>query len=547
MTGAARVWEHPETLIDVLGRRARTEPDAQLVTFSGSNTSTVGEIWALAEDTARALVAPATGLRPGDAVVTCSRPGLSVIQVLAGAARAGLVEVPLALDVPVATALATARATGAGVAVLGTGATAANPALSQIGAHVRVITVNDGAPTDRLADGLSLDDLCAGRQGPLPRPPSPGDPALVMSTSGTTGRPKGVLLPHFAGMRHARRVVTSMGYGPADVLFNAFPWNHINIRHAGLLAALASGARLVAVPQFSASSFWEICRAEGVTAFNFMGAVAAILLRGDPSESDREHQVTRAYGGPAPAWLCGPFLDRFGVRLIEAYACTELGDVTSNTIDDAVPGTAGYPLPEYDVQLLDDDGHRVGAGQVGRIAVRPRAPHITGLRYVGQAEGDAVSAGQWVIPGDRGRWDAGGRLVFAGRHSDVVRRRGENISTWDVESVVTRLPGVRDAAAVGVPSELTEEDLLVAVVPAGSDVVTADEVHGWCRNHLPRHAWPRYVTLLQRLPRNGNNKVCKADLQTVAVVGAATDFEDDRRRVPRSAGGPANDLKTEPS
>jgi crotonobetaine/carnitine-CoA ligase len=525
------VAANPETMVDVLAQRAHANPDAPLVTFAGATTTTVGEVWASSEEVARTLLSRRTDLRPGDAVVTCIAPGQQLLEVLGGVARAGLVEVPLALDVPAGAAVSMARDSGAVAAVLGRAAVAANPALLELADAARVFLVDDGGPDDEVPGLPRLEELRADTPGPLPRLPSPGDPALVMSTSGTTGRPKGVLLPHFAGVRHARRVSTSMRYAPHDVLYNAFPWNHVNIRHAGLGAALVSGARLVAVPRFSASSFWATCRAEGVTAFNFMGAVAAILLRCPASADDRRHLVTRAYGGPAPAWLADAFRDRFGVRLIEAYACTELGDVTSNTVDDAVPGTAGRPLPEYEVRLVDDRDRPVSDGATGLIAVRPRFPHIRAVGYVGTVE-DIADDG-WTHTGDRGRFDSGGRLVFEGRHGDVVRRRGENISTWDVEAVVSRLPGVREVAAVGVPSEFTEEDLLLAVVP--DDGVTVEAVRDWCGRHLPRHAAPRYVILLDHLPRNAATKVIKGALCTPEITRSADDSEQHGRGGPPPA------------
>lgn len=374
MTKCGDVAGRPETFLDVLGRRAATEPQVPVATFVGEGTTTVGEWQAQVEETARTLLSPATGLRPGDSVVTCIRPGRVLLSLVGGVARAALVEAPLALDMPVEAAMGIVRTTGARVALVGAAALAANPGLGELSSQVRLLTVDDGGTDDGGRRLERWDDLRAGRPGLLPKCPSPEDPALVMSTSGTTARPKAVLLPHFAGVRHARRVAASMGYGPQDVLYNAFSWNHVNIRHAGLGAALVSGARLVAVPRFSASSFWDTCRTEGVTAFNFMGSVAAILLRSPPSDDDRRHQVTRAYGGPAPTWLADAFRSRFGVQLVEAYACTELGDVCSNTVDDVVPGTAGRPLPEYEVQLRDDTGRPVTEGAVGRITVRPGWP-----------------------------------------------------------------------------------------------------------------------------------------------------------------------------
>ncbi|GAA0526380.1 hypothetical protein GCM10010172_03630 [Paractinoplanes ferrugineus] len=487
------VTGRPETLFDVLSRRAAAEPGRVVATFAGATRAdlTLGDWLASAQRLARLLASAELGLRRGDPVVTCLRPGPALAVVLAGVARAGLVEIPVA---PGGT-----PATAGRVAIVGTGALAADPGLAGLAPVVR--TVDDGGgPGD-------LDDV---RPGPLGPPPAPGDPALVLSTSGTTGRPKGVLLPHFAGVRHARRVTASMRYGPDDVLYNAFPWNHVNVRHTGLLAALVSGARLLAVPRFSASAFWGLCRAEQVTAFNFMGAVAAILLRAPARPGDRDHRVTRAYGGPAPRWLAEQFRERFGVQLVEAYACTELGDVTSNLIDDVAEGTAGRPVPEYEVRIDTDR----------RIAVRARHPYLSTLGYAGSAEPPP----EWIVTGDLGRFDEAGRLVYCGRHTDVIRRRGENISAWEVESVVAAMPGVREAAAVGVASEFTEQDLLVVV--AGAGPLRPEDVHAWCRGRLPRHSWPRFVARLDALPRNASAKVDKSALRSVS----GEDLEHLRRR-----------------
>ncbi|MEW1847403.1 AMP-binding protein, partial [Nonomuraea angiospora] len=356
------------------------------------------------------------------------------------------------------------------------------------------------------------------------RRPGPANPAVVMATSGTTGRAKGALLPHFAGVRHARRVARTMGYEAGDVLFNVFPWNHINVRHAGLLPALISGATLVAHRRFSASRFWEICRREGVTAFNFMGAVAAILERAPATGSDTLHQVRRAYGGPAPEGLSRRFLERFGVLLLEAYACTELGDVAASTAGARRPGSAGRPVPEYEVVIRDDDGLPVPAGRIGQITVRPRAESMIFSGYAGDpaATGKVLRDG-WFMTGDRGRLDDDGFLHFAGRRADVIRRRGENIATWDVEQAVAAMPDVLEVAAVGVPSELTEEEVLVAVTAAPGATLSPQRVHAWCLDRLPRHAVPRYVRVLDALPRNASAKVVKGDLRDQGVAPDAWD------------------------
>ena len=225
-------------------------------------------------------------------------------------------------------------------------------------------------------------------------------------------------------------------------------------------------------------------------------------------------------------------LERFGVKALEAYACTEPADVAVNTEASWRPGTAGRVVPEYEVAILDDTGRPVPAGEVGQIAARPRMPDISFLGYAGDpaATADVVVDG-WFRTGDRDRLDADGNLSFAGRRSDVVRRRGENVSAWEVEQVVVMMPGVVDAAVVGVDSELTEQEILVAVAARPGAVVDGPSVHDWCRDRLPRHAVPRYVRVLPDLPRNPNGKVVK---RVLAEAGVDVDTWDAERSADRT-------------
>ena len=366
------------------------------------------------------------------------------------------------------------------------------------------------------AGAVSLDELVASGRPVGLRRLGPGDPALVMTTSGTTGRVKGALLPVAAGPGQAARVQRAMRYSPADVLYNFFPWHHINARHAGFLPAVISGARLVLDQRFSASRFLDVVRAEGVTAFNFMGAVCAILLRQPPSAHDRDHLVRRAYGGPAPAAMVAAMAERFGVTLLQAYACTELGDVSTTCLGEVRPGAAGRPVPEYELRVAD-----------GELLVRPTHPHLTFTEYVGDPDATARAwSDGWFRTGDRVRLDDGW-LYFECRSADVVRRRGVNISPDAVEEVIAAMPGVAEVAVVGVPSELTEDEVLAVVVP--DTAIEPADVRRHCVSRLPRHALPRFVSIRDSLPRNANLKVSRATLRS---RGLPTDVWDAEKELP---------------
>lgn len=508
--------------------RAEARPDDELVRLAGTPGWTAAALWARSLTIAGGL---AKLVGAGDTVATCLPAGLEAIAVTTAISALGAVELPLSPDVEGRWARTLAQSAGCVTTVTTGGLLRNAPFLGQLGRHATVpMIVADADPTTitngggRVAaepaaiagEAVSLDDLVASGRPVGLRRFGPDDPALIMTTSGTTGRVKGALLPVAAGPGQAARVQRAMRYSPADVLYNFFPWHHINARHAGFLPAVISGARLVLDQRFSASRFLDVVRAEGVTAFNFMGAVCAILLRQPPSPHDRDHLVRRAYGGPAPAAMVSAMAERFGVTLMQAYACTELGDVSTTCLGEVRPGAAGRPVPEYDLRVVD-----------GELLVRPTRPHLTFTEYVGDPEATARAwHNGWFRTGDRVRLDDGW-LYFECRSADVVRRRGVNISPDAVEEVIAAMPEVAEVAVVGVPSELTEDEVLAVVVPATA--INPADIRRHCVSRLPRHALPRFVSIRDSLPRNANLKVSRATLRS---RGLPTDVWDAEKELP---------------
>ena len=484
----------------LVAARAEAQPDGEVVRMAGSAGWTAAAFWERSLAVAGGL---ASLVGVGDAVATCLPAGPEAIAVTAALSALGAVELPLDPDIDERWARSLARSAGCVTTVTTGDALRAAPFLGRLGRHATVPVIGGRVPLDEL--------VAAGRPVGLRRL-APGDPALVMTTSGTTGRVKGALLPVAAGPGQAARVQRAMRYGSADVLYNFFPWNHINARHAAFLPAVVSGARLVIDRRFSASRFLDVIRTEGVTAFNFMGAVCAILLRRPPSPHDRDHLVRRAYGGPAPAAMVAAMAERFGVTLHQAYACTELGDVATTWVGDVRPGAAGRPVPEYQLRVVD-----------GELFARPSQPHLTFIEYVGDPDATARAwRDGWFRTGDRVRLDDGW-LYFEGRSADAIRRRGVNISPDAVEEVIAAMPGVGEVAVVGVPSELTEDEVLAVVVPTAA--VDPADVRRHCVDRLPRHALPRFVSIQDSLPRNGNLKVLRSALRSRGLPADVWDAE----------------------
>ncbi|MFG1951875.1 AMP-binding protein [Micromonospora sp. NPDC048830] len=507
--------EEPTTFAQAVWHRARCLPQAEVLRMPG------GEAWT-AEQLRHRAAAWAVGLSErigrGDVVVTCVDAGPDAVALTAAVSALGAVELPLGHDLPEDWAHHLVTTAAARVVVA-----SAHRAQAALPARLARHT---GRPL-QLLDGphqtLRPEHPEAHCVTPAELPPTA--PALIMATSGTTGRVKAALLPVGAPAGQARRVARAMDYGRDDVLLSYFPWHHINARHASLLPALISGARVVMAPRFSASGFLDLVRREQVTAFNFMGAVCMMLLAQPPTDSDRDHLLTKAYGGPAPARLVRDFRERFGVTLRQAYACTELGDVATTAMDDLRPGAAGRVVADHDIRIVDGAGHDVADGTVGEILVRPRRPEFAFLRYVGDAETTRRAwVGPWFRTRDRGRL-VDGWLHVEGRLGDVIRRRGVNIDPHLVEDALLAHPAVAEAAAVAVPSELTEDEVLAVVVPHAGSPLAAADLWSHCRAALPRPAVPRYLSIEATLPHTATHKLDRAALRRRGIPSDVWDAE----------------------
>jgi carnitine-CoA ligase len=350
------------------------------------------------------------------------------------------------------------------------------------------------------------------------------DPSCILYTSGTTGPSKGVVLTHSANLALAKANIALMEYTADDVLYTAFPLFHVNAKFTSVTSAMITGARLVLDERFSASRFWTTMRDEGVTSFNYMGSLLTILAKQPPDERDRDHGVTRCYGGACPPALWAPFEERFGVRLHEHYGMTEIGIATQNTRLVRRPGSIGRATPTFEVRVADPDDREVPVGEVGEIQVRPRLPGIILREY--WARPDATIAAMrnlWFHTGDRARMDDDGFFYYVDRLTDSIRRRGENVSSFEVESVVNAYGPVVESAAYGVPSELGEDDVMVAVVAedrAGFDV---DALVAHCERSLAYFAVPRYLRVVDALPKTASQRVQKFVLREQGVTDDTVD------------------------
>lgn len=351
-------------------------------------------------------------------------------------------------------------------------------------------------------------------------------PAAMLFTSGSTGVPKACVLSHHYLLRQAQLHVTHLRVNSTDVLYTPFPLFHIDAATLTVGAALVAGATAALSRRFSASRFWDEIRSYHATVFNFMGATANILWKQPPTSADRDHAVRLAWGVPMPA--CGPhWQDRFGFPLVEVYGLTDAGVPAYQPLDEPRrDGSCGRVIDEYDVSIRDAADNPVPPGRIGEITISSSEPGLVMNEYFAMSDAtrDAMRGGRFHT-GDMGYLDAAGHLYFVARGKDVIRRRGENIAATDVDNAVASHPDIREAAAVGVPSELSEDDIKVFVVAQPGAHPRPEDILAHCRAHLPHYMVPRYIEFTDQLPKTPTQKVERFKLAALPVGDTTWDSQ----------------------
>lgn len=352
------------------------------------------------------------------------------------------------------------------------------------------------------------------------------DPAVILFTSGTTGPSKGAVLPHnypiFMG-----EVVCEMGrYSEDDRLLNALPLFHGNAQFLSTVPALLSGAQMVLDRRFSASTFWDTVRRFECTEFNYIGGILSILLKADPDPRDADNPLRVMVGAGAPPNRFDEFERRFDVRLIEGYGMSEIGIPLSNTIDDRKPGSCGKPFADYESMVINDDGREAGPDTPGELLVRPGGRYRMMLEYYGMPD-KTVEAWRdlWFHTGDYLRYDEQGYFYFVDRKKDALRRRGENISSFEVERTVLSHEAVLECAAVAVPSELGEDEVLICLTLKDDQTLDPAEFVAFCAERMAGFMVPRYVRILEALPKTPTERVQKYLLREQGVTDDTFDCE----------------------
>lgn len=354
----------------------------------------------------------------------------------------------------------------------------------------------------------------------------------ILYTSGTTGPSKGVVLPYGVSGIFAQAVIDSAKLTSDDAGYVCNPLFHGNAQFMQVLPILLTGGRVSIWPRFSVSRWLEQIRECGATITNSIGVILQFIYGQPVREDDADNPLRRVLVQPAPSDIVEDFEERFAVKCLEGYGMTETGVITYRNLDDPLrPGSAGRPLDEwFDVKITDpESGEPLGPNEVGAIVVRPKSSGILMKGYYNLPE-KTLEAWRdlWFHTDDMARMDEEGYMYFADRAKDVIRRRGENISSFTIESILNTHPSVKEAAAFAVPSDLgqgAEDEVKVCVVLEQGEKPDPAELHEYCAERMPYFAVPRYIEYISEIPRTPNQKVRKNVLRERGITPSTWDRE----------------------
>lgn len=508
-----------ESISELLERRARDDAAKPFCFFDGSSVSFAD----LRERVNRVASGfAALGVHPGDrvAVMLANHPDHPVVFLALN--RLGVTQIPvnihlrgLGLEYVLTHSEARAMVVDARFA----------PELSPlVGKTPLDLLVWRGTPMPAgSARSVSLDDVVAAGTPTPPTSTAATDHVMSITyTSGTTGPPKGVMLGEKPYLMAGRVAGQLADVRAGDVMLTWEPLYHIGGSQV-IVTCLQHGVPMALLERFSASAFWDEARRYGATQMHYLGGVLGLLLKQPPRQEDLHHSVRIAWGGGAPGHLWEPFERRFGVRIREAYGLTEAASFTTANLEGRV-GSIGRPVPHFEVKIVTEDGRAAATHETGQIVVREREPGLLMKGYLkdGERTAEALRDG-WLYTGDFGARDADGFFYFAGRRRDRLRRRGENVSAWEIEQVVAMHADVESCAAIGVPSDVGDEDIKLFVKPVGGKRLDPLDLIRWCERHLAYFQIPRYVELVDEFPRTPTERIRKDQLS--ASVAACWDLE----------------------
>jgi carnitine-CoA ligase len=361
------------------------------------------------------------------------------------------------------------------------------------------------------------------------------DPAMLIYTSGTTGPSKGCIVSHNYVCNVARK--SAMLRDPAHTVWTPLPLFHLNAAGTSVLATAVNCSTVAIAPRFSLSGFWPEIRRTGAREVSVLGVMIPLIANMAESEEMKAcyGQIDAVRGAPWSPELIATWKRRFGVNTAGSavFGLTEATFITSTPAGLQAPlGASGRLNDDFDVRIVDGEDVEVPRGKSGEVLVRPRKPHVMFSGYWRRPEATlATFTNLWFHTGDIGRFDDDGWFWFVDRKKDYLRRRGENISSVEMENSFRGHPAIADVAVHAVPSEFSEDDVKVTATLREGVALAEDDLCRWSLERLPYFAVPRYIEFRKELPRNATGKVLKHQLRTEGVTDTTWDMEKSDIRV----------------
>lgn len=511
----------------LLQRQAERYGERRLLVFGET-------VWSFARTAEIAAASAKTladaGLKHGDRVaILCSnRP--EFLQVYLGCAWLGLIAVPINLALRGGQLEHVLRNAQPALLVV---EDASLPALETIdrGLLPEQAWIVGDAPTAPAQPGWTA--LPALGEGIAPGAVKPGDTVAILYTSGTTGPSKGVCCPQaqlfWWGVYSARALDIREG----ETLLTTLPLFHTNALNA-FYQAIINGCTYVLEPKFSASRFWDSIRKHEANVGYLLGAMAAILLAQPERPEDRAHKLRVALGGGVPARFHGVFRDRFNVPLLDGYGSTETNFVFASPIPSDHPGSLGYLQTGIEAQIVDENDAPVPDGVSGELLLRPTEAFSFATGYYNMAEKTVETwRNYWFHTGDRVLREPAGHYRFIDRIKDTIRRRGENVSSWEVEQILLAHASIAACAVYPLPSELGEDEVAATIQFEPGASLTPEQVLHHCEDRLAYFALPRFLTFVEAMPLTENGKISKPKLKAQGILPQTWDREKSGYRVKR--------------
>jgi crotonobetaine/carnitine-CoA ligase len=387
-------------------------------------------------------------------------------------------------------------------------------------------------PANVQVDVAPLDTYRGDDDSPFGVKPRPSDLACLIYTSGTTGPSKGCMLSYNYMCNIARQQLRAGPVNENDVTLTPLPLYHNNAICVGVISNILVGARVAFVPRFSVSNFWQEVERTGATIASILGGMGALLAQAPDNDSMKRcrGQLHTIRGNPFTEDCKAVWRERFGARLVggNGYGITEACLLTTLAAGEyAAPGSSGKRTADFEVRIVDDFDRELPPNTPGEVIARPQRPDIMFLGYWKRPnETLKIMRNMWVHTGDIGKFDDDGFFYFVDRKKDYIRRRGENISSFEMETAFSKHPDLAEVAVHAVLSDKGEDDVKVTSILREGSTLRHEQLFEWATERVPYYSLPRYIEFRDSLPKNPQGRVLKYQLRDEGKTAATWDLEE---------------------